>query len=155
MNRGDTQEIEEINVQLTRQLIESVSRNEGRPHIIFSSSVQAGNESAYGTSKQKCTELLEAWSAESGGKAAILSLPHVFGEHGKPFYNSVVSTFCYQLARGEQPNVINDSNLELIHAQDLADRIIDIISTGASGTIRLEGKKITVSQLLSNIPNTI
>ena len=44
----------------------------------------------------------------------------VFGKCGRPFYNSVVSTFCYQLAAGEIPHVDVDGQLNLLHAQQVA-----------------------------------
>ena len=54
-------------------------------------------------------------------------LPHVFGEGGKPFYNSVVSTFCHQLSCREEPEINVDGDLELLHAQDVSRTVFEAI----------------------------
>ena len=79
-------------------------------------------------------------------------LPHVFGEFGRPFHNSVVSTFSYQLARGETPKVTQDKELELLHASDLADQILFWEKeSGALANHQPAGQKILVSELLKRL----
>ena len=78
-------------------------------------------------------------------------LPHIFGEHGKPFYNSVVSTFCHQLATGETPKIDRDGQLNLLHAQDLSQFIWEQIESGYSGESRPPGQPIKVSELLERL----
>ena len=51
----------------------------------------------------------EAADARSAGAAgarfADVVLPNLFGEHGRPAYNSFVATFCHEVAHGRQPEV--------------------------------------------------
>ena len=68
----------------------------------------------------------------------------LFGEFGKPFYNSVISTFCYQLATKEKTKVVDNIQLELLHVQDLAKEIYNVIKNSFFGDFTLKGSKISV-----------
>ncbi len=153
MNRGDEKEIEANNIGLVDALIDSCERANCRPHIIFSSSTHIYRGTAYGNTKMKCAERFKKWSEKSGAPFTNLILPNVFGEGGKPFYNSVVSTFCYQLANGLMPEIINDVRLEQIHAQKVALEIWNIFRTLRTGDVLLAGKPIKVSELLLKLKN--
>lgn len=151
MNRGDDQDVFRTNVSLTERLIEACERNHCCPHIIFSSSTHIHRDTLYGKAKLRCGELFSDWAGRTGAIFTNLILPHVFGENGKPFYNSAVSTFCYQLANRRKPEIINDGNLNLIHAQQVALRIFEIINKPAGGEVIVEGYPITVSGLLTQL----
>jgi len=62
-----------------------------------------------------------------------------------------VSTFCHQLAAGERPEIHHDIDLQLIHAQDVADIILDILLSGRAGEVRATGRSVTVTQLLARL----
>lgn len=53
-----------------------------------------------------------------------MKLPNLFGEYGRPFYNSVTATFCHILATGYEPEVHEDRELQLLHAQNAADVLL-------------------------------
>src|SRR5699024_7718000 len=64
-------------------------------------------------------------AAQAVGSTFIdVRLPNVFGEHGRPFYNSVAATFSHMLSRGETPVIDVDKELSLLHAQDAADILL-------------------------------
>ena len=151
MNRGADEEILKTNVALAESLVAALEDCGTRPHLLFSSSTHSEGDTAYGRSKRNASEILGRWSEKTNATFANMILPHVFGEHGRPFYNSVVSTFCHQLAIGEQPVVHEDGNLELLHTQNLAAQIVRFIEDGASGDIRLDGRAIRVSELLARL----
>jgi len=153
MNRGDEKMVTETNIKLVNDLISVCKRTNSRPHIIFSSSNHIYRDTAYGNSKRECTKLFRDWSEKSGALFTNLILPNVFGEGGKPFYNSVVSTFCYQIANEEEPEIINDIKIEQLHAQQVAREIYNIIHTVPTGDITLPGTNITVSELLQKLRN--
>lgn len=148
MNRGDDGEIERTNVDLVARLIRALEKSNSAAHVVFASSAHIDRDTAYARSKRKGTELLEAWGARSGGRVTILVLPHVFGESGRPFYNSVVSTFCHQLATGDKPEIKIDGDLELLHAQRVAEIAVDAILRGQTGRLVPVGEKMKVSELL-------
>ena len=151
LNRGDDHEVETTNIALTASLISACERTGRTPHIVFASSVHVTRDTAYAKSKRLCARLLDEWGKRHGARVTTLIMPHVFGECGKPFYNSVVSTFCYQLANAQQPRIEQDSTLELVHAQSVAERVFDVIMGGCSGEIVIKGIPMTVSELLKKL----
>ena len=151
MNRGDEQEVARTNVALTEQLVAALEEAESRAHVLFSSSTHIERDTPYGQSKRRAAEVLEAWAQASGGKFTNVVLPGVFGEGGKPFYNSVVATFCHQLAAGEEPSVDSDAPIEQIHAQEASRRMWRMVQEGQTGTVRVEGTQLTVRGLLETL----
>lgn len=151
MNRGEDQEIYETNLVLTKALISACEATHARPHIVFSSSTHIARDTSYGRSKRECAELLRAWESRSEGRFTNFILPNVFGEGGRPFYNSAVSTFCYQLANKEEPKIIQDAEIELVHTQQVAAAMWKAIHTLQPAEIRLYGVKIQVSEVLAKL----
>lgn len=151
MNRGDDLVVAETNVALAWQLVTALEETGSQAHVLFSSSTHIERDTPYGASKREVAGLLQAWATGSGGKFANLILPGVFGEGGKPFYNSVVSTFCHQLAMGETPTPHNDAPTEQIHAQEVARRMEAIIRDEVVGDVRVQGQNLTVYTLLNTL----
>ncbi|WP_412030345.1 NAD-dependent epimerase/dehydratase family protein [Deinococcus yunweiensis] len=151
MNRGDDAVVAATNVALTSQLIEALEASGSRAHILFSSSTHIERDTAYGQSKREAAALLAAWAARSGGRFTNVILPGVFGEGGRPFYNSVVSTFCHQLATGETPTPHADSPIEQIHAQEVARVFEQLIHSSTTGDVRVGGTAMTVFGLLETL----
>lgn len=151
LNRGDDALIESANVDLTRRLIAALEAAQARPHVILSSSVHQASDTPYGRSKRLSAELLANWAARSGAIFTNLILPNLFGECGRPHYNSVVATFCHQLARGETPHIIEDRELELVHAQRVAREIRELVSRPTAGDRLMSGTRLRVSALLSQL----
>ncbi len=131
MNRGESEEIYACNVRLVQQLIAALEGRHHKPHVIFSSSVQEEGENSYAVSKREGRRLFEAWSKRTGGAFSGLALPNVFGAFGRPFYNSVVATFCHQVAQGQTPELKVDAPLPLVYVDDLAAAIYEVIRTGS------------------------
>jgi len=119
-------EFKTINVGLT-ELICQLIRNEGGREIplIVASSTQAKLDNPYGKSKYAAEVLVELLSLETGNPVALYQLPSVFGRWCKPNYNSVVATFCHNIANN-LPIKINDSQTQLILVY-IDDVITDII----------------------------
>lgn len=120
MNRhSDPQVIYDTNIRLVRQLIEALEECNHKPHVLFSSSTQEEHENPYGRSKKEGRELLVRWSAKNNARFTGLVIPNVFGPFGTPFYNSVVATFCYQIARNQTPKIEIDASMKLVYINDL------------------------------------
>ncbi len=151
MNRGDEEEIVAANIGMADRLIEFCRNANATPQVIYSSSTHADGPSRYGYSKRTAGEHFEAWAAESGATFCNLVLPHVFGELGKPFYNSVVSTFASQIVNGDTPTITGDGELNLLHCHEVSKIIWEKIEGGFNGTCRPEGRPIKVSQLLERL----
>ena len=151
MNRGNEQEIERVNVDLTNRLVEACRQADVRPQIVLANSTHCERDTAYGRSKRRSADLLTTWASEVGAIFTDLAIPNVYGEGGRPFYNSVVSTFCHQLASGEEPAIIQDSRLELVHAQVVAREVAAVIHNRVSGELRIAGSSLNVSDLLRTL----
>lgn len=146
INRALDDEIIRGNVALAERVVNALERSTSRPRLVFANSIQAGNGSPYGTGKLKASELLERKSHELGLDYVDVLLPNLFGEHGRPGYNSFVATFCHEVAAGKEPHV-NDNTVELLHAQDAAQSLIDGL-TGPTRIERPQGEKHRVSDVL-------
>lgn len=120
MNRHpDPQVIYDTNISLVKTLISSLEATGSRPHVLFSSSTQEERDNLYGKSKQTGRELFESWALRNGSLFTGLVIPNVYGPFGKPFYNSVIATFCHQLTHGESPRIDIDAGLQLIYINEL------------------------------------
>lgn len=128
MNRHESEQvIFDANVGLVQKLTASLIRAGSKAHVLLSSSIQEEQDNLYGRSKREGREILINWANDVGGKFTGLIIPNVFGAFGKPYYNSFVATFCYQLTHGETPTIANDSEVKLIYVQELVDTIIQEI----------------------------
>lgn len=155
MNRhGEPQVIYDTNLRLVTALIASLRRTNRKSHLIFSSSTQEERDNAYGRSKKEGRKLLEAWASENGGRCSALLIPNVFGPFGKPHYNSVISTFSYQLTHGVDPKIEIDAALKLIYVNDLVKNIIGLID-GKDSRIRTipidHTAEVKVSEILGTL----
>ena len=164
MNRGDENEIYSTNVSLVNTLLTGIGDTGKKLHLIFASSILTEIDpspldsvhTAFVRAKIESISIMEAWARRSGSTLSVLTIPNVFGDRCKPFYNSVVATFCYQLTHGEQPKIIEDREIELIYINELAEEIYSIIKAPPKGVdkVRIQGtKNIKVSSILSILEN--
>lgn len=128
MNRHEDQNvIYETNIKLVQLLVESLERTESTPQIIFSSSTQEERDNLYGKSKKEGRFLFQDWANKNNAKLVGLIIPNVFGPFGKPFYNSFIATFCYQLNNRENPKIEVDGEVNLIYVDELVQNIIELV----------------------------
>lgn len=94
--------------------------------VIFASSTQAELDNQYGVSKRAAEEVLLA--SGGGVRPYIFRLPGVFGKWCKPNYNSVVATFCHNIANG-LPIRIDDpmARLNLVYIDDVLNSFVELI----------------------------
>jgi UDP-2-acetamido-2,6-beta-L-arabino-hexul-4-ose reductase len=118
----DPQEFVTGNADLTTALCEAVraAAAAGRVvPVVYASSIQAALDNPYGTSKRAAEQALFALGA-AGVPVSVFRLPNVFGKWCKPNYNSVVATFCHNIARGLPIQVANpDARLNLVYIDDV------------------------------------
>lgn len=117
------------NYDFAVRLLNTLKKHNNNCPVMLSSSIQATLEgrfenSEYGKSKKACEELFFDYAKENGAKVLVYRFPNLFGKWGKPNYNSVVATFCHNLAN-DLPITINDPNteLELVYVDDLIDEM--------------------------------
>ncbi|WP_434743549.1 polysaccharide biosynthesis C-terminal domain-containing protein [Micromonospora sp. SH-82] len=127
VNRGDPREVAAGNVELAAALVRGLRRcDTPPPTVVFANSVQAGNGTPYGDSKALAAVTLAAARPD----LVDVELPNLYGEHGLPYYNSVVATFCRLLAEQRAPQVDQDRELNLVHVSDAAARLMGAPAQG-------------------------
>ena len=129
------------NIELVKKLISSLERTGSKAHVLFSSSSQEERDNPYGKSKKEGRIFLEKWASTNGGTLTGLVIPNVFGPFGRPYYNSVISTFSHQISHGETPEIEVDGELKLIYVGEVVSEIIK----------KIQNKK---NEPLYNVPHT-
>lgn len=122
------------NIRLATLLTEVLYKVTHPIQLVFSSSLQEHAATPYGKAKKKSRELFEKWSIETGNIFWGCIIPNVFGAFGKPFYNSFVATFCYQITHNAIPEIQQDAEVPLLYVGDLVNEFKEILQkqTGAA-----------------------
>lgn len=129
VNRAESDdEVRDGNVALARDLAAALAQVSSPLRVVYANSIQAGNSTPYGTGKQAAAQLLSEAAASTGGSFVDVLLPNIFGEHGRPRYNSFVATFVHATVAGNDVT-INDNQVGLLHVQDAAQSLLDGLST--------------------------
>ncbi|SHG29982.1 UDP-2-acetamido-2,6-beta-L-arabino-hexul-4-ose reductase [Jatrophihabitans endophyticus] len=151
-NRAEPDELRDANSSLAATLTASLDRTVPTPPtVVFANSIQAGNGTPFGDGKSAASSHLADWGRSRGARIVDARLPNLFGEHGRPRYNSVVATFCDQLARGEEPTIHEDRELPLLHVQDAVDRLVSAADDGSTTDPRFDVEPTSVSAVLGTL----
>ncbi|GAA1773427.1 NAD-dependent epimerase/dehydratase family protein [Luedemannella helvata] len=149
VNRSGDGRITHDNVALARAVARGLRRCAAPPKtVVYANSVHAGNGTPYGDAKAAAAEVLAEACADA--ELVDVRLPNLYGEHGRPFYNSVVATFCYQLASDARPRVEQDRELDLVHVGDAAALLVDA-PPGGAWDARLPALRIGVAALADKL----
>nr|WP_229665850.1 capsule biosynthesis protein CapF [Ornithinimicrobium pekingense] len=145
INRGEDSIVEQGNIALATDLADALMQI-GRPiDVVYANSIQADLDNSYGRGKKEAGERLGATVSALGGKFADLLLPNLFGEHGRPDYNSFVATFANEIAAGRQPVITRDREIELLHVQDAAAELM--AAAGLETRRTVPGEAIHISRV--------
>ena len=149
VNRADSDdEVEQGNVALAHALGDAVARL-GRPvHLSYANSIQSAQDNPYGRGKLRAAEILDKVVSGAGGTFTDVVLPNLFGEHGRPSYNSFVATFAEAVAHDRAPTVTGDREVPLLHAQDAADALVRAVLAPAGGQVAPAGEPVGVTRVL-------
>jgi len=125
----DSSEYYSGNSGLTETVIRLLEARKRSVPVLFSSTAQVGNESDYGKSKEMAENVLMGYTERSGADVFIYRFPGIFGKWSRPNYNTVVATFCYNIARGLSIE-IRDSDYEfaLCYVDDVVDLMLKTMS---------------------------
>lgn len=121
---NDAADFDTVNAAFTQWVVKTME-SFGKPYkLVFSSSTQATLDNPYGKSKLTAEQTLQ--SSIKYGECVIYRLPGVFGKWCRPNYNSVVATFCYNIAQGK-PIEIRDPAfaLTLVYVDDVVKAFLD------------------------------
>ena len=116
----DPAEFETGNAGSSEQVCLGLKRAGRHPLVLVSSSIQAEQDNPYGKSKRHAEQIFEQFATETGSRVRIFRLKNVFGKWCRPNYNSVVATFCHNIAN-DLPIQVSDParTLELVYVDDV------------------------------------
>lgn len=153
----DPAEFEIGNARLTRQLCEAVARAGRRTPVLLTSTIHAVRDDAYGRSKRAAERAVLDLERQYQVPTYVVRLPNVFGKWCRPNYNSVVATFCHNIARG-LPIQVDDPSAELtlLYVDDLLDVLVHAIGgqtleRDGDGFVRVEPQYATTVGELARV----
>ena len=150
VNRPQKQEeFMQGNFGFASTLLDTLKKHGNKCPVMLSSSIQATligryGESDYGKSKLAGEELFFDYAKETGAKVLVYRFPNLFGKWCRPNYNSVVATFCNNIAN-DLPIQVNDRSvvLEMLYIDDLVDEMIAALK-GEEHHCEFDGVKVVL-----------
>lgn len=139
------------NYDLTKSIVDYILACGIKRPILFVSSIHADSKTDYGVSKKMAEEYLFS----SGLPIIIYRLTNVFGPGCRPYYNSVVATFCENVSN-DLPLSINDPHkvIDFVFVDDVAKQFVFDIENGKFANSRVfysvsPSYKCTINKLAS------
>lgn len=139
------------NYGFASELLNTLQKYKNNCPVMLSSSIQASltgryKDSEYGKSKLMGEELFFDYGMKNKADVYVYRFPNLFGKWCKPNYNSVIATFCYNIANDLDIKV-NDVNtkLELLYIDDLVDEMISLLE-GNGHKCNFEGVDVVPSE---------
>ncbi len=127
-----TEEFMQENFGFAEKLLSSLKKAKNNCPVMLSSSIQATligrYDNDYGRSKKAGEELFFKYAAETGNRVLVYRFPNLFGKWCRPNYNSVIATFCHNIAN-DLPITVNDrsTELELLYIDDLIEEMLNAL----------------------------
>lgn len=131
-------------------LLNTLKKYKNNCPVMISSSIQATlagrfGTSEYGKSKKVGEELMFQYGEETGAKVLVYRFPNLYGKWCRPNYNSVVATFCNNIAN-DLPITVNDPSvdMEFLYIDDLVEEMICALN-GEEHHCEFEGVETVLS----------
>lgn len=129
----DNKEFMEGNFGFASTLLNTLKKYDNKCPVMLSSSIQATligryANSDYGKSKLEGEKLFFDYAKENNSKVLVYRFVNLFGKWCRPNYNSVIATWCYNIAN-DLDIVVNDPNveLELCYIDDVICEMLDCL----------------------------
>jgi len=131
----DSTEMVEGNMGLTNALCDAIDKAVAaghRPRLIHASSIQVTRDNDYGRSKLAAEQRVRDCILAHELDGHIFRLPNVFGKWCRQNYNSVVATFCHNIAH-DLPVRIDDPNarVNLVYIDDVVETFLAVLEDEA------------------------
>ena len=146
----DPKEFMEGNFGFANVLLNTLKKYKNNCPVMISSSIQATlagrfGTSEYGKSKKVGEELMFQYGEETGAKVLVYRFPNLYGKWCRPNYNSVVATFCNNIAN-DLPITVNDPSvdMEFLYIDDLVEEMICALN-GEEHHCEFEGVETVLS----------
>ena len=122
----DPSEFYSGNAGLTDTMLHLLAKCGNKAPVLVTSSIQAALDNDYGKSKKQAEDAIFAHGETTGAPVYVFRMEGVFGKWCRPNYNSVVATFCHNIARGLPIEVRDPAyELPLVYIDDVVACILD------------------------------
>lgn len=156
----DPSEFYSGNAGLTDTMLALLEEAGSRAPVLVTSSIQAALDNDYGKSKLQAEQAIFAHGQRTGAPVFVFRMEGVFGKWCRPNYNSVVATFCHNVAHGLPIQVRDPAyTLPLVYIDDVVACILDAMEKGEAirddeGICRIHPvHTVTLGQLAETIQN--
>jgi UDP-2-acetamido-2,6-beta-L-arabino-hexul-4-ose reductase len=135
---ADESAFSQVNAGLTSALCDAIQQTceaTGRcVPLVLASSTQVERDTPYGRSKLAAEQAVHSLARATGNPCIVFRLPGVFGKWCRPNYNSVVATFCYNVAR-DLPIQISDpdASVRLVYVDDVVSALLAALQAPVPG----------------------
>lgn len=121
------------NFGFTSKLLDTLEKYNNKSPILMSSSIQAMLDNPYGQSKRAGENLIFDYGRKNNVDVFVYRFPNLFGKWCRPNYNSVIATFCHNIAH-DLPITVSDRNhtLNLVYIDDVVNEIINAVNNKAN-----------------------
>ena len=127
----DPSEFYSGNAGLTDTMLRLLAEAGNQAPVLVTSSIQAALDNDYGKSKKQAEDAIFAHGRATGAPVYVFRMEGVFGKWCRPNYNSVVATFCHNIARGLPIEVRDPAyELPLVYIDDVVSCILDAMQEG-------------------------
>lgn len=126
INRPEnSEEFYKGNRDTIKKLIDVIEKKGLKIPILVTSSIQAEKDNDYGKSKLEGEIFLREYSKRNHAQIYIYRLPNVFGKWCRPNYNSVIATWCHNIANNIDIT-ISDRNIKLnfVYIDDVVNTFV-------------------------------
>lgn len=125
----DEREFMEGNADFLEQILSILKKHQNKATVLLASSIQASLDNPYGRSKKAGEEILKEYGKCTGANVFIYRFTNLFGKWCKPNYNSVVATFCNNIANNFDITINDpDVTLNLTYIDDVVEEIINALA---------------------------
>jgi len=130
----DDSEFFKGNSELSEWIIGTLkSRKDFHPPVLITSSIQSDLNNSYGKSKRLAEKAVLEYGSSMNVPVYVFKLPNLFGKWSRANYNSVVSTFCHNIAN-DMPIRIDDPSKELTLCY--IDDLLALIKSAVDGKLK-------------------
>ena len=127
----DPSEFYSGNAGLTDTMLHLLAESGNKAPVLVTSSIQAALDNDYGKSKKQAEDAIFVHGKATGAPVYVFRMEGVFGKWCRPNYNSVVATFCHNIARGLPIEVRDPAyELPLVYIDDVISCILDAMQEG-------------------------
>ncbi len=126
VNRPEKEEGYSNNSDFTKLICGLLKKHNKPVPLIFTSSTQSVLDNTYGKSKKDAESYIIEYCKAENTPVCIYRFPNIFGKWSKPNYNSVVSTFCYNISHNIEISISDKSRIiEFVYIDDVISCFID------------------------------